>query len=137
VKYILDTNAVSALMRGDTSVVAALGGKDKQDVAVSQPVMAEIAYGIERLPRSHRKERLRERFGLIRGEIPRIPWDDDVSDRFGAAKAALERTGQRLEDFDVAVAAHALSTGAVLVTANVRHLARVPGLKIEDWGEER
>lgn len=136
-KYVLDTNAVSALMRGDAVVIAALREKDKQDVAVPQPVMAEIAYGIERLPRSRRKERLRERFALIRDEMARLIWDDEVSDRFGTAKAALERAGTRLEDFDVAVAAHALSVGAVLVTANVRHLGRVPGLRIEDWGKGR
>jgi len=135
VKYILDTNAVSALMRGEASVVATLRGKDKQDVAVPQPVMAEIAYGIARLPRSRRKERLRERFVLIREEMTRVPWDDEVSDRFGTAKAALERAGTRLEDFDLAVAAHALASGAVLVTANVRHLGRIPGLSIEDWAK--
>jgi tRNA(fMet)-specific endonuclease VapC len=133
VKYILDTNAVSALMRGETAIVAALAGKPKADVSIPQPVLAEIAYGIERLPRSRRKERLRARFALIRGEIVRVEWDDAISDRFGEAKASLERAGTRLEDFDVAVAAHATATGAVLVTANRRHLGRIPGLKIEDW----
>jgi predicted nucleic acid-binding protein len=64
-------------------VVAALKGKDKRDVAIPQPVMAEIAYGIERLPRSRRKERVRERFALIRDEMTRTVWDDEVSDRFG------------------------------------------------------
>lgn len=132
-KYVLDTNAVSALMRGETAVVAALRGKPKPDVAIPQPVLGEIAYGIERLPRSRRKERLRERFALVRDEMARIAWDDEVSNRFGTAKAALERAGTRLEDFDVAVAAHALAAGAVLVTANLRHLGRIPGLKIEDW----
>jgi predicted nucleic acid-binding protein len=61
--------------------------------------------------------------------------NDEVSDRFGTAKAALERVGTRLEDFDLAVAAHALASGAVLVTANVRHLGRIPGLRIEDWAK--
>jgi tRNA(fMet)-specific endonuclease VapC len=135
VKYVLDTNAVSALMRGDAAVIAALKGKDKQDVAIPQPVMAEIACGIERLPRARRKDRLRDRFVTIRDEMTRVPWDDEVSDRFGTAKAALERAGTRLEDFDVAVAAHALSAGAVLVTANLRHLGRIPGLRIEDWAK--
>jgi tRNA(fMet)-specific endonuclease VapC len=135
VTYVLDTNAVSALMRGDAAVVAALRARDKQDVVIPQPVMAEIAYGIERLPRSRRKERLRERFAMIREEMARVPWDDEVSDRFGAAKAGLERAGKRLEDFDLAVAAHALARGAVLVTANVRHLERVPGLRVENWAK--
>ena len=67
--------------------------------------------------------------------MTRVPWDDEVSDRFGTAKAALERAGTRLEDFDLAVAAQALASGAVLVTANVRHLGRIPGLSIQDWAK--
>jgi tRNA(fMet)-specific endonuclease VapC len=39
----------------------------------------------------------------------------------------------RVEDFDVAIAAHALAVGAVLVTANHRHMSRVPELELQDW----
>lgn len=56
-----------------------------------------------------------------------------MSERFGLVKAALERRGQRIEDFDAAIAAHALAEDAVLVTANAAHMLRVSGLKIEDW----
>jgi tRNA(fMet)-specific endonuclease VapC len=38
-------------------------------------------------------------------------------------------------DFDAAIAAHALASGATLVTANLDHMARVPGLQIEDWSQ--
>ena len=43
----------------------------------------------------------------------------------------VERT--RVEDFDAAIAAHALAIGATLVTADVDHMNRVPGLKVENW----
>ena len=132
-KYILDTNVVSALMRGDVAVSAHLQRTSKSDVAIPHPVLAEIAYGIERLPRSKRKLRLRARFDLVRNEVLRASWTDDVSERFGAIKAALERRGERIEDFDVAIAAHALAVGAVLVTANVTHMARIAGLEVEYW----
>jgi tRNA(fMet)-specific endonuclease VapC len=49
----------------------------------------------------------------------------------------LERRGERIEDFDAAVAAHAIAEGAVLVTANLKHLARVPELEVEDWSVSR
>jgi len=135
-KYVLDTNAVSALMRNDARMVAALRAVTKSDVTVPQPVFAEIAYGIERLSRSRKKETLRARLRLVRDELLRASWTDEVSDRFGTIKAALERAGRRIEDLDVAIAAHALAVGAVLVTANVRHLMRVEGLQIEDWTAE-
>jgi len=137
VRYVLDTNAMSALMRGDLRVAARLNAVGRAVVGVPHPVLAEIAYGIERLPRSKRREGLQERFDLVRTELARVPWTDEVSERFGTVKAELERRGRRIEDFDAAIAAHALTEEAVLVTANRDDMARVPGLKVEDWTEPR
>lgn len=134
-KYVLDTNAVSALMRGDSVLIERLRKHRKTDLTMPGPVLAEIAYGIERLPKSKRREALRERYDLIRGEIGREPWTDAVSAHFGSIKAALEKRGERIEDFDAAIAAHALASGAVLVTANIGQMMRVPGLVVEDWAE--
>ena len=131
--YILDTNVFSALMRGDPTAVARLARVEPREVAVPQPVLAEIAYGIERLPRSKRRTLLASRFELLRRELARVVWSDQISDEFGRIKATLERRGQRIEDFDAAIAAHALAAGATLVTANKRHLSRIPSLAIEDW----
>lgn len=131
--YVLDTNTVSALMKGSARVVERLATLEPADVAIPQPVLAEIAFGIERLPRSARRMTLQERFDLICSEIPRADWSDAVSHAYGRIKAALERRGTRIEDFDAAIAAHALAAAATLVTANREHMTRVPGLRIEDW----
>lgn len=133
--YVLDTNVVSALMKGDLRVLARARETAKRDVLVPQPVLAEIAYGIARLPASKKKESLRNRFDLVKHELPRAEWTDAVSEAFGEIKARLERKGTRIEDFDAAIAAHALARGAALVTANVAHMLRVPGLRVEDWGK--
>jgi tRNA(fMet)-specific endonuclease VapC len=135
VSYILDTNAVSAIMRGDARTLARLSATAKREVMVPQPVLAEIAYGIARLPRSKRREALRLRFDLVKEELPRAEWTDEVSEAFGEIKSALERRGRRIEDFDAAIAAHAQARDGVLVTANVAHMVRVPGLRIEDWSK--
>lgn len=131
--YVLDTNAVSALMKGDPRVTARLERASRAAVAVPQPVFAEVAYGIERLPKSRKKDVLRARMELLRTELPRMEWSDAVTDAFGRIKAALERKGTRIEDFDAAIAAHASAHDAVLVSANIDDMVRVPGLTIEDW----
>ena len=131
--YVLDTNAVSALMKGTTAVIERLAATAPADISVPQPVLAEIAFGIERLPRSKRRVALQSRFDLISAELPRAEWTDAVSQMFGRIKATLERRGTRIEDFDAAIAAHALALDATLVTANVDHMIRVPGLLVEDW----
>lgn len=133
--YVLDTNVVSALMKGDARVLGRLRGTEKQAVLVPQPVLAEIAYGIARLPRSKRKDSLLSRFELVKSELLRAEWTDAVSEAFGEIKAQLERKGVRIEDFDAAIAAHAQAREATLVTANVAHMVRVPGLRVEDWGK--
>jgi tRNA(fMet)-specific endonuclease VapC len=132
-KYVLDTNTVSLLMKGDSAVAGQLAARPRTEVLLPQPVIAEIEYALARLPRSNRKTRLRKRFTALLGEMIRAEWTDAVSLSFGEIKADLETRGVRLEDFDVAIAAHALAYGATLVTDNISHMSRIQGLPIENW----
>jgi tRNA(fMet)-specific endonuclease VapC len=134
-KYVLDTNAVSALMKGDARVLARLERASRAAVSVPQPVFAEIAFGIERLPKSKRKRALRERYELLRAELARAEWTDRVTDAFGRIKASLEKRGERIEDFDAAIAAHALAVDAALVSANADDMSRIPDIRLEDWSK--
>jgi tRNA(fMet)-specific endonuclease VapC len=136
-RFVLDTNTVSALMAADERALARLQTTNRRDVALPQPVLAEITYGIARLPKSKKRAALEERFEIISATFERIDWTDAVSDSFGSIKASLERKGTRIEDFDIAIAAHALASNATLVTANSRDMARVPGLLLENWLERR
>jgi tRNA(fMet)-specific endonuclease VapC len=133
VKYVLATNAVSALMRADPAVLERLRAATRADVAVPQPVVAEIEYGLARLPKGRKRTALLERWQLFAAQLPRVAWSDEVSSRFGSLKATLEKSGKRIEDFDLAIAAHALAEDATLVTADAKHMTRVPGLTVEDW----
>lgn len=132
-KWLLDTTTISALMRADRRVAARLRAASPADVSVPQPVLAEIHHGLARLARSRRKTELEGRWDILLRSLRRSPWTDGVSLRFGELKAELERAGTPLDDFDLAIAAHALDATATLVTSNARHFARVPGLGVEDW----
>lgn len=125
--YVLDTNAVSALMKGAAAVVDRLAATAPADVSVPQPVLAEIAFGLERLPRSKRRAALQSRFELISAELSRAEWTDAVSRMFGRIKATRERRGTRIEDFDAAIAAHAHALDATPVTGSIDHMIRSHG----------
>ena len=47
----------------------------------------------------------------------------------------LEAAGQPIGSNDLLIAAHALTLGATLVTANVGEFQRVPRLVVENWLE--
>jgi tRNA(fMet)-specific endonuclease VapC len=132
-KYVLDKGSVLALLKGKPALVARLDIAGKEAVSVPQPVWAELAYGLERLPSSNGKKVLQERCRLVRDELAHAPWTDMVSDRFGSIKAELERSGTPMEDHAVAMAAHAMAAGAVLVTTDVDRMSCVRGLEVEDW----
>ena len=57
-------------------------------------------------------------------------------ERYGYIKAGLERKGQRIDDFDLLIGATALQYSLVVVTANAKHLSRIPDLKIMNWETE-
>ncbi len=131
--YVLDTNTISFLMRGDPAVTRQLIARARTDILLAQPAIAEIEYGMARLPRSARRTKLRETADLLLAELGRAVWTDHVSRAFGEIKANLEQRGVRIEDLDVAVAAHARAIGATLVTDNAAHMNRIPGLRVENW----
>ena len=132
-KYVLDTNTLSFAMAGEPSVCRRMLSQARTDVLLPQPVVAEIEYGLTRMERSKRRARLVRRFQSFLHETPRAVWTDEVSHAFGTTKAELERRGVRIEDFDVAIAAHALALDGTLVSDNLSHMRRIPGLRVENW----
>jgi tRNA(fMet)-specific endonuclease VapC len=52
---------------------------------------------------------------------------------YGRARHVLEQAGQTIGAMDLLIAAHALGLDATLVTNNLVHFRRVPGLKVTDW----
>lgn len=52
---------------------------------------------------------------------------------YGKVKAFLETKGQRIDDFDILIGVTAQQNNFTMVTANIKHLGRIPNLYIENW----
>lgn len=90
-KYLLDTNTLSFAMAGDPSVCERPLSQARTDGLLPQPVVSEIEYGLARLRKSKRRDRLLRRFRAFLEEMPRAQRTDAVSLAFGVVKAELER----------------------------------------------
>jgi predicted nucleic acid-binding protein len=106
--YVLDTTVLSGLMRSDPSTSERLLQTEPEQVRVPQPVVAEIEYGLARLPRSKRRQALEERLSILLRGVTRLPWSDEVSKTFGALKAALEKTRAFIDFFHERIGATSL-----------------------------
>ena len=62
-----------------------------------------------------------------------IPTGKESAENFGMLKASLEKSGTRLDDFDLIIASCALAHNLTLVTNNLKHFSRIEGLKVANW----
>lgn len=132
-KYLLDTNIVSELIHGSRIVTDNLILCPRGQVVVAQPVVAEIEFGLALLPRGKRRDELSQRWSRFNNELLRVLWTDAVSVQFAGIKAQLRKAGRVVEDFDIAIAAHAQAWDLALVTNNNRHFTGIKGLRLVDW----
>ena len=52
---------------------------------------------------------------------------------FGDIRAELEQSGERIDDFDILIGATAIQNKIIIVSDNVKHIGRLPNIKIENW----
>lgn len=135
-RYALDTTAFSAAMGRDPSLMGLLRQSQPGEIVTVPPVVAEIHYGMERLDKSSKKYLLLkvERDRLI-SIISVLPWSPEASGHFGKTKADLERRGELIDDFDIAIAAIAIAHKCGVITANLRHFRRIKNLESKSWKE--
>lgn len=129
-RYMLDTNVVSELVRRPTEEIAQRAAEQEPGtIAISIIVAAELRYGAER----RRSTRLSGQLEAVLSAISTLPMEAPADAHYGLIRAALERAGRPIGHNDLLIAAHARALGATLVTRNVREFSRVPGLAIDDW----
>jgi tRNA(fMet)-specific endonuclease VapC len=120
-KYLLDTCVISELIakQPQPNVVEFVDALDPDDVYLSVITIGEITKGIEKLPKSKRKQELltwlREDL-LIRFDGKMLALDAEVLVEWGTLTARLESSGRIIPAMDSLIAATVLAQQATLVT---------------------
>jgi tRNA(fMet)-specific endonuclease VapC len=134
--YILDTDHISLLQRGNPAVSAHLRRIDPLHCAVTMITLVEQVQG--RLAQIHgirietdapRLFRLLQTTMMFYQGITVLPYDEQAATRF----IQLRKEKLRLGTQDLRIASIAIVAGAVVVTRNWQDFRQVPGLTLEDW----
>jgi len=129
-RYLLDTNIISHLVRRpDGTVATRIFDVGEDSICTSIVVAAELRYGATK---SNSKQ-LSERVGLLLSALEILPLEPPVDQRYAEIRHHLATQGTPIGPNDLLIAAHSLATNLTLVTANTREFERVPSLRVENW----
>ena len=123
-RVLLDSNAYSRLMRGDEQTAAV--ARDATEILMSAVVIGELLYGFRNGSRFDRNATDLRSF-LDNPYVSFVPVGPVTADRYSRIAAGLRAKGNPIPTNDVWIAAHAMETGADLVSAD-RHFEAVDGI---------
>lgn len=133
-RYLLDTDTLSELMRRAPAptLLRRLAAVPPDDQATSSVTLGELLYGAHRL--GARSAGLLARIEeTVSANVAVLPFDAGAAREYGRVRAHLEAEGSPIGNADMQIASIALTNELVVVTGNVRHFERVPGLTVENW----
>ncbi|MFT4102557.1 MAG: type II toxin-antitoxin system VapC family toxin [Burkholderiaceae bacterium] len=127
-KYLLDTNAVIAIMKGHATMLVRLQQHLPGDFAMPSIVAHELYYGAWHSQR--RQENLR-RVEALRFEL--LEFDREDARCAGQLRAMLAEQGTPVGPYDVLIAGQAWARKLTLISRNVREFQRIPQIEVQDW----
>jgi predicted nucleic acid-binding protein len=134
---ILDTNVVSELMRPEPApqVAAWIRDRDRPELRTTSITVAEIQYGIARLPDCRRKQALLSAadavFQTFADQV--LPFDAAAAEQYATIASNRERSGKPISGFDALIAAVCRSHGAALATRNLPDFDGIGIETVDPW----
>lgn len=129
-RYLLDTNILADLVRNPQGQIAQqIARVGEGAISTSIIVAAELRLGAAK----RGSQRLTTQLETILGAIDVQAFDAPADIAYGQLRVQLEAAGLPIGGNDRLIAAHALSTGSIVVTDNEREFQRVAGLRVENW----
>lgn len=131
-RYLLDTNVLSAVARGrDLALIARFRAAQIEDMAISTLSVMEIEFGL--LNNSRLNEQRGAMMRRLLRELTPAAFDRPAARAAAKQLLRLKRSGAMIGPYDLLIAATALAHELTMVTANTREFARIDGLLLEDW----
>ena len=131
-KYLLDTDICIFFLKGRYGLVEKIDAVGKENCFISEITIAELLFGAEN-SQNHVKHIKEVEF--FEKEFKILPINSSLR-TYAKEKVRLRKNGTPVAEFDLLIAASALSNGLIAVTRNVSHFSKIQNLRIENWTQE-
>jgi len=129
--YMLDTNTVSYIIKGNPAAVSThLKKRPISSICISAITEAELLTGVAKKPDAKQLHKAVHEF-LIRVDI--MLWDTNTAKVYAKFRTACESKGKPLGNMDMLIAAHSIAVGATLITSDKAFFNVKELLDLEDW----
>lgn len=128
IKYLLDTNICIFYFKKHRNITQLLSQIDPENCFISEISVAELYFGAVK---SHQERHFRKIADLLT-LIKVVPMYDTIK-TYSDIRYYVEKNGKPIDNFDLLIAAAAITNDMTLVTDNTKHFARIPGLKLVNW----
>ena len=128
-RYMLDTDIASYLIRGDHPGVTAKFIELFEDCVMSSITAAELLYGAKK--RNNRT--LTQKVQALCNLMTIISWNEEAANVYAKLRVELETSGTPIGNMDMLITASAIAEDVILVTNNIENFSRISSLKIETW----
>lgn len=128
--FLLDTDTIIYSLKGHPAVKVNLERHRHAVLKISIVTLMELYYG------AYKSQNLASNLAKVKNveeTIEIVPLGRESAEVFSLLKANLEKSGTPLDDFDLILAACALTHDLILVTNNTKHFERVQGLRLANW----
>ena len=127
--YLLETNICIYLLKGQRGIVEKIEVTGCDNCFITDVTLAELWFGAYN---SNRIEQQKRGISYLEQLFNVISIKDSV-ELFGSNKAYLKSRGTIIDDFDILIGSTAIKHNLIMVTENVKHLSRLPGITVENW----
>ena len=131
--FIFDTDIYTNVIRKVPSetLINRLKKVPRRDQFTTTITIGEVYYGIMKVSDKTKLLKLFEDVLLPRATI--LSFDFSAAKKYGEIRSLLEKQGTPLAHADLQIASIALSMNMTLITGNLKHFQRIPGLAVENW----
>ena len=136
---VIDTNVVSELMRPSPAsvVVSWIRSQPDHELYTTSITVAEIGYGIERLPEGRRKRLLQttaeQVFATFAEQV--LPFDTAAATQYATIASAREQAGTPIDGFDAQIASVCRAHQAALATRNLKDFLGTGVEVLDPWAQ--